>query len=410
MAAVFSAASAAAGALTPTRLAALAEKLGGADQVALRRYREHGSAIRSRWLVMRALGIVATAVLTASWMPLTGWRGTLAAVSVALLLYTIPTELLRGLAEGRAERSAPLLLRVLRPLELLSLPIAVPLHALHRLTGGSEQQSPAGDEMELFVAQGEVEGSLGHDQSEMIRNVMDFGEVTAADVMVPRTRVTLLSVDCPPAEVMRIVAEQGHSRYPVSRDRPDHIIGVLHVKDILRFLADHPDEEFSVEALMRTPVPFVPEGQPGSTVLTDMRAGRHHLAVVIDEFGGVSGIVTLEDLIEEIVGDIQDEHDHEVAPIVDLGDGRLRVEASVPIGDLSRYLGVDLEDGDFHSLGGFIIDRLGRVPTVGATVSEFGLDFIVTRADERHVVEVEIVREAAAPESVLPKSARSSAA
>jgi CBS domain containing-hemolysin-like protein len=135
------------------------------------------------------------------------------------------------------------------------------------------------------------------------------------------------------------------------------------------------------------------------------------MAIVIDEFGGMSGVLTLEDLIEEIVGDIRDEHDDEDPPIVDLGNGRLMVDARVAIGDLSRYLGVELpEDGDYNSLGGFLVERMGQVPEVGQKLSDYGLDFVVRDADERHVSKVEIVRQAPTPDTMPPQSSRRSAA
>jgi CBS domain containing-hemolysin-like protein len=146
-------------------------------------------------------------------------------------------------------------------------------------------------------------------------------------------------------------------------------------------------------------------------VLTEMRAGRHHLAMVIDEFGGVSGIVTLEDLVEEIVGDIKNETETEEPPIVDLGDGRLVVDASMSIADLSRYLGTELPpNGGYNSLGGMIVAELGRVPRSGDTLSAFGLEFVVREADERHVAKVEIVRAPPGPESIAPRSTGISAA
>ncbi len=158
-----------------------------------------------------------------------------------------------------------------------------------------------------------------------------------------------------------------------------------------------------LESILR-PVVFVPESQSAASVLKDMRKGRHHLAIVIDEFGGFSGIVTLEDLLEQIVGDIRDEHDVEEAPIVDLGDGRLVVDASLPLADLARYLGTELPaDGDYHSLGGFLAAHHGRVPEVGATLSKFGLEFIVREADDRRVTKVEIHRDAP-PMSIAPRT------
>jgi CBS domain containing-hemolysin-like protein len=229
--------------------------------------------------------------------------------------------------------------------------------------------------------------------------------------MVPRTQVRTFDVTTPVDELLKEVAESEHSRYPVYRDTIENILGVLHVKDLVSYAATHDLKQLLLEEVLRKPVAFVPESQLASSVLKDMRAGRHHLGVVIDEFGGMSGAVTLEDLIEEIVGDIRDEHDDEEPPIVDLGDGRLMVDARVPITDLSRYLGIDLpDDGDYHSLGGFLVERMGHVPLVDSTLSDFGLDFVVRDADERHVAKVEIIRSTPSPDSVPPMSSKRSAA
>jgi CBS domain containing-hemolysin-like protein len=207
----------------------------------------------------------------------------------------------------------------------------------------------------------------------------------------------------PIAEILRQVAEAAHSRYPVHRETVDNVVGVLHAKDLLHAVARGDAQTILLESILR-PVVFVPESQSAASVLKDMRAGRHHLAIVLDEFGGFSGIVTLEDLLEQIVGDIRDEHDTEEAPIVDLGDGRLVVDASLALADLSRYLGTDLPaDGDYHSLGGFLAAHHGKVPEVGATLSQLGLQFIVREADERRVTKVEIQREAP-PMSIAPGS------
>jgi CBS domain containing-hemolysin-like protein len=249
----------------------------------------------------------------------------------------------------------------------------------------------------------------------MIRNVLDFGDLRAGDVMVPRTHVSAIDVDIPADELLRFIKSRTHSRYPVYRERIDNIVGILHVKDLVAYASETDLRTVKVAEVMRTPVVFVPETQSASSLLKDMRSGRRHLAIIIDEFGGMSGIVTLEDIVEEIVGDIRDEHDSDDPPIVDLGNGRLMVDAGVPIGDLSRYLGVELpEDGDYNSLGGFMVERLGQVPPVGETLSDYGLDFVVRDADERRIAKVEIIRRTQTPgpgpESMPPQSPRRTAA
>jgi CBS domain containing-hemolysin-like protein len=192
---------------------------------------------------------------------------------------------------------------------------------------------------------------------------------------------------------LKIVTENEHSRYPVYRERIDNVIGVLHVKDLITHADLENLDRVQLSDLMRTPVMYVPESQLASSVLTEMRVEQQHMAIVIDEFGGMSGIITIEDLIEEIVGDIRDEHDDEEPPIVDMGEGRLLVQASVPINDLSRYLGTDLpEDDEYNSLGGFIVEQMGRVPKAGESLEHSGLTLIVQEADERHVSKVEIQR------------------
>ena len=418
VAAVFAAANAAMAALPGARKATLRSALRGKSRAALDRYLSHGDAIEARWLLVRALGIGASALLFGRALPdaLGGWRLVVAALC-ALLAYALPTEAGTAIAERSAHRAAPLLLRLLRPVELLVAPIATPLTWVGALIGRSVAADKTlsaemtESEVEHLVTEGEQQGTLAHDQSEMIRNVLDFGDLTTGDVMVPRTRVQAFELRTPGKDLLQRALEAGHSRFPVYRESIDNVVGQLHVKDLLAYVATHDLSALRLEELMRKPVVFVPERQSASSVLRDMRAGRQHLAIVIDEFGGVSGIVTMEDLLEEIVGDIRDEYDVDEAPIVDLGDGRLLVDAAIPILDLSRYLGTELpEHSEYNSLGGFIVTRLGRVPGVGATLEEDDLQFIVREADDRRVAKVEIVLSTPPPESVAGPSSRAPAA
>jgi CBS domain containing-hemolysin-like protein len=211
--------------------------------------------------------------------------------------------------------------------------------------------------------------------------------------MVPRTRVSAIEVSRPLPEVLKIVASEGHSRFPVYRDKVDNIVGLLYAKDLFRLLKDVKLQQRPLIDLVRAPVNFVPETQGVSSVLREMRSRRLHMAVVIDEFGGVSGIVTLEDILEVIVGEIRDEYDTEEAPIQDLGDGRLLVDAAVSVDDLSAYLGAKIpEDDDYESLGGLLVHRAGKVPSIGTQIEAFEFCFIVREADEKRIIKVEIVR------------------
>jgi CBS domain containing-hemolysin-like protein len=242
--------------------------------------------------------------------------------------------------------------------------------------------------------------------------VLEFTELSARDAMVPRTKVIGIRLGTSLSEILKTVTESGHSRYPVYREDMDDVFGLLYAKDLFRVMKNTwrppPNEDGSdpppPEAvpshsesrlldIVREPVKFVSESQPLSTLLREMRQDREHIAVVVDEFGGTSGIVTLEDVLEEIVGDIQDEHDYEEAPIVDLGQGRLICEATVLVSELSAYLGRDLDPEErYDSLGGMLTDKLGRVPEIGTSMVAYGMRFIVLESDEKHIVKVEIVR------------------
>ncbi len=375
------------------------------------RYLERGPTIESRWLVLRSFGVAYSALLLSRLLPQTlgGWLPLVSGL-IAVVAYAGPSELARSLTTRDPERFAPLLLQVLRPIEVLAAPISAPVVGFGRLIASwlapvpSRAPGVTESEVEMIVNEGELNGSLAHEQSEMIRNVLDFSDVTAADVMVPRTQVTSFDLQMDLSQVFDRIGESGHSRYPVYANTVDNVVGLLYAKDLLTYAARGELTSRTLEGVVRSPVAFVPESQSGSSVLKDMRAGRHHMAIVIDEFGGMSGILTLEDLLEKIVGDIRDEHDLEEPPIVDLGDGRLAVDASVAVTDLSRYLGAELpHDGDYHSLGGFITAQLGRVPEIGAQLAAYGLQFEVREADERKVSKVEITR-LAPPESIMPRS------
>jgi CBS domain containing-hemolysin-like protein len=179
----------------------------------------------------------------------------------------------------------------------------------------------------------------------------------------------------------------------VYRENLDTVVGLLSAKDLFAVVRDGRQDSVKLSDVIRTPVMFVSENQMAAKILQDMRSRRLHMAVVSDEFGGTAGLVTLEDILEEIVGDIRDEHDME-SPIVPMGDGRLVADASVSLATLAQALGKPLpQDTEFESLGGLILSRAGRVPQVGATVRIDGLKLIVREADETRVVKVEIVPE-----------------
>jgi putative hemolysin len=397
---IFASMDAALRSLSPGRLSALHEQSTGISKAALDRYMQRPSSQHSRWLVGRvvfmALASVLIAQAVAPFVP--SWSVALLGALGAVATYGALAEIGINLARRRADDFTRRFLPFIRVLELVVLPLAAPISVLGRWSARLVAADPPPDarltetEVEWVVSEGQKHGSLGREPAEMIRNVLELKDLVVRDVMVPRTRVSAIEVTRPIAEVLKIVASEGHSRFPVYRDKVDNIVGLLYAKDLFRILKDDKLAERTLGDLVRAPVNFVPETQGVSSVLREMRSRRLHMAVVIDEFGGVSGIVTLEDILEVIVGEIRDEYDTEEAPIQDLGDGRLLVDAAVSVDDLSAYLGAKIPEGDYESLGGLLVHRAGRVPAIGTQVEAFEFCFIVREADEKRIIKVEIVR------------------
>jgi CBS domain containing-hemolysin-like protein len=324
------------------------------------------------------------------------YLGCLAAVIIAGTLFEISTTL----ARKHADWVAPAAARFMRPLEIALLPLAVPLSWIGAALGPKDGEAPSdprvtGTEVEMMVDEVERAGLFGREPAEMIRNVLEFVDRTARDVKVPRSKVEAIELSTPLEKVLEIVTESGHSRYPVYKDQIDNVVGLLYAKDLFRVLEEHRLKKTALKEIMRSPANFVAESQSLSSLLREMRARRQHLAIVVDEFGGVSGIITLEDVLEVIVGDIRDEHDTEEAAIQDLGDGRLVADGGTSIGDLSAYLGAGAEiqeAGKDQSIEGMLRQHVGKIPEAGTAVSKYGLRFIVRDSDDKRIGKVEIVR------------------
>jgi CBS domain containing-hemolysin-like protein len=372
--------------------------------VAFRRFTSDPLRILSRWLVGRIVALsVATVLLNQAARDLGLDRLALpVAVLGAVLTYGTFTEIVGTLARRRPERVGALALAFLRPLEWLVIPLADPLAIVGRAVGRRVPKARMVDaritetEVEWVVSEGEKAGAIANEPAEMIRKVLDFKDLTAREVMVPRRHISAIELSTSLLDVVALVAAEKHSRYPVYRENLDNIVGQLYAKDLFA-LVGHGLEAKKLAEVMRTPVMFVSENQSAAKILQDMRSKRLHMAIVSDEFGGTAGLVTIEDILEEIVGDIRDEKDLE-APIQTMGDGRVVVDASVSIADLEHALGKTLpDDGEFESLGGLIVSRAGRVPKVGATLQVDGMKFIVREADETRVVKVEIVTDRPPP-------------
>ena len=217
----------------------------------------------------------------------------------------------------------------------------------------------------------------------MIEGVLQVSETQVRDVMIPRSQTDMLDVTESPENFIPFVIEKAHSRFPVFEDNRDNVIGILLAKDLLRFYAE---EEFDVREMLR-PAVFVPEAKRLNVLLKEFRANRNHIAIVVDEYGGVSGLVTIEDVIEQIVGDIEDEYDFDETEDNILLDrsGRYRVKAVTEIGDFNNYFNVAFPDEDYDTVGGMVVGRFGRLPKRGESIVIDGYSFQVLRADSRKV-------------------------
>ena len=215
----------------------------------------------------------------------------------------------------------------------------------------------------------------------MIEGVLQVSETQVRDVMIPRSQMDMLDVAGSPEKFIPFVIEKAHSRFPVFEDNRDNVIGILLAKDLLRFYAE---EEFNVREMLR-PAVFVPEAKRLNVLLKEFRANRNHIAIVVDEYGGVAGLVTIEDVIEQIVGDIEDEYDFDETEDNILLDrsGRYRVKAVTEIDDFNNYFGTAFSDEDFDTVGGLVTDAFGRVPRRGDSTEIEGFRFEVLRADPR---------------------------
>ena len=231
---------------------------------------------------------------------------------------------------------------------------------------------------------------LEEDQQEMIRGVVELSGTTVKEVMVPRTDAVFLSAAASRDELFSSIVESGHSRFPVYEETIDKVIGVLHVKDVLKTLVN--DTPFDVKSLVRKPF-FVPLSKHIDDLLKEFRRKKVHIAVIVDEYGGVAGIICMEDIIEEIVGDIQDEFDHETEDILAIGEGTWLCDARINLKNLAEETGLEFPVDDFDTLGGFVFDLFGKIPVKYEKTVYHDTDLIVQEMDGHKIKSVKIVRQ-----------------
>jgi CBS domain containing-hemolysin-like protein len=323
-----------------------------------------------------------------------------AAIEVAnrRLLGRDPESSLRRLT--RLYRAARLLLAP--GIALLSPLVPPPLAARDEDEDGDEASD---EEIEAFIDVGTREGILEPQEGEMLWSLVDFGDTQAKSVMTPRIDIVCAPLDTPLAGLAQRFVDSGHSRMPIFEGSIDHIVGILHIRDLLRahLATEHPDPlpsdaappglPPSLQSILQPPL-FVPETKPLRELLRELQARHQQVAIVVDEYGGTAGLVTIEDLLEEIVGDLSDEHDAKEPEVEQLGDGSYRLDGRAHVEELEDLFQVKVEDGGYETVAGLIFTALGHVPEMGESVETNGLRFTVEAVADRRIEKVHVERTA----------------
>ena len=243
-------------------------------------------------------------------------------------------------------------------------------------------------EINDFIEASEEEGLVNEDESEMLRSIFSLGTTIVREVMVTRTEMACVTVDATVRELLDTIIGCGHSRLPVYEDSIDNIIGLLYAKDLLKQWGTA-EETLSVRSIMRPPY-FIPESKNLEQLLQEFKRKRVHLAIVIDEYGGTSGLITIEDLLEQIVGDIQDEYDSEESLLTAHTDGSVTADGRLPVEELEEYFEIQIERDKFDSVGGLVFHLIGKIPAIGDAIEGAGLRLTILDADVRRVKKVGI--------------------
>jgi len=405
LSAVFTAIESALGAVSRLRIRYLSEQgVPGAEALEALLARP-GRLVSSLVLIDNAANIAAVA--TAAILAARFLGGTLALlVTLVVMLFVVlvfgeivPRTLGTRRAETLSLRTAAALnfiSRVLSPLTSIFIAIA---NIFIRLFGGKPiKEIPVVTEEELIsiVGAGEEEGVIEEEEKELIHSIFEFGDTIVREVMVPRMDMVAVSVDAPIEEVLSLIIREGHSRIPVYEETVDNVVGIIFAKDLL-IQMNKGNIDVPIRRLMR-PAYYVPESKKVDELLRELQKKRLHMAVVVDEYGGTAGIVTIEDILEEIVGEIFDEYDIEETLVEIIDENTIRMDARVNIDEANEILNTNLARDDIDTIGGFVYSLFGRIPSLGETVRFENLTFKVEKVIGRRISKILITREEAKEE------------
>ncbi len=359
------------------------------------------SAVGTGSLVIpRVLDLPLSQVIASNWLL---WLSPLSSALLVALVATLVDITFRSAALQKPEPWALALSRLgmlavtfLSPMvKLLVAPLNLALKPFNSKVSFQPPPPPL-EELEKQLIREAQRNEVDRGAPQLIRSIFELNEKTCRDVMVPRTEVVLLPSDAPISDMLQLVAEENHSRIPVYRNNVDHIVGILHVRDLVPMLQN---PELIVMADLLRPAVYVPWVKPIGDLLRDMQRQRIHIAVVVDEYGGFSGIVTLEDILREIVGDIGDEFAEEIRTFEKQPDDSFLVDASVPVEEFAHTFDFKFPDGEFETLGGFLAHRSGAIPEVGEKTVENGWTFVIHSKQGPRVERVRVVKPRAQPGS-----------
>jgi putative hemolysin len=320
---------------------------------------------------------------------------------ILTFLHVVIGELVpKGIALGHSEGTALFVSAPVRFFFIVMRPVVWLLEAATELVlkwlglkpPGADDDVLSEAELRMLVSQSTRGGEIEQQEQEMLYKVFDFADKEAKDVMVPRPEVVALSIDLPPEECLEAVMDSPFTRYPVYRETLDNVVGILHVRDLFRALRDRGMHEVKVQDIIR-PAHIVPETKDLAALLAEFRRANQHMAIVIDEYGDMEGIVTLEDLLEEIVGDIEDEFDLPDESIEQIDEDTVIIDGTFPIDDFNERFKTVMPDEDYHTMAGFVFGLLGRQPEAGDTINHDGMRFDVLEVEGSRILKLAVTFE-----------------
>ncbi len=371
------------------RLRRLKEEGSKKAEIILKMMKEPEKVVASVAMGNNLVNVAASSIATSIAIDIFGDEGVGIAIGVMTFLILIVGEITpKGIAVNNAER---LSLAFARPLYVLTKtlsPLATASSAISRvlirLSGGKMTKNPmvTEEEIKTYLTMAEEEGGLEEEEKERIYRVFDFSETIVREVMIPRTDMACLEVNSSLEEARELALKTGFSRLPVYEETVDHIVGILYAKDLLKH-----HTTLNLNEILRKPY-FIPETKKVNELLKEMQQKKVHLAIVVDEYGGTAGIATIEDLLEEIVGEIFDEYDVASMPVRRIDEETFLIDGVVPIDEVNQLLGITIPEDDVESMGGFIMDQLGHIPTEGEKITFEGVDFTVFKTDGVRIMKV----------------------